>query len=233
MEPNYFEKLYSVVIRPQTYLNLLYLFLAFPLGLAYFILFTVGFSLGFGLMILLVGFAILAGLFALGWALTLFERQLATSLLGVSITPSTRTQQPGTAILQQLKNALTDPVTWKGLAFLFLKFPIGLASFIVCVTLLSLSFGLLMAPLGYPWVHISLGFMQVNSMPAAGIAFLLGLVVAPLSLHATNIIAGWEGAFARIMLGSPAPVQPANVPPAAPAPSPEPTAPAQPPQITL
>jgi hypothetical protein len=229
MEPNTFEKLYGVFTRPQTYLNLLYLFLAFPFGLAYFILFTVGFSLGLGLMVVLVGFAILAGLFAAGWALTLFERQLAISLLGEKITPSTRTQQPGTSILQQLKNSLTDPVTWKGLAFLFLKFPIGVASFTVCVTLLSLSLGLLMAPLGYPWMHINLGFWRIDSMPAAGIAFVLGLIVTPLSLHATNIIASWEGAFARIMLGSPEPVQPAPMPVYVP-PAADPTTPVQPSQ---
>ncbi len=203
MDSNPLERLYGVFAKPQTYLNLLYLLLAFPLGLAYFIFLVTGLSLGVGLLILWVGLLILAGVLALCWPLTLFERQMAISLLKVEIPLMTPLQEPAGGIFQQVKQHISNPVTWKGIAFLFLKFPIGLASFIVTITLGSLSVGLILAPLAYPWVHIDTGFGQINSMPAAAIACVAGLIIAPLSLHLFNLLAEWSGKLAVVMLGTP------------------------------
>ena len=55
METNPLERLYGVFVKPQTYLNILYLLLAFPLGIAYFVFLVTGFSLGISLLILWVG----------------------------------------------------------------------------------------------------------------------------------------------------------------------------------
>jgi hypothetical protein len=209
MDTNPLERLYGVFVKPQTYLNLLYLLLTFPLGIAYFTFLVTGFSLGIGLLILWVGFIILAGVLAFCWPLTIFERQMAIGMLGVQIPPAASPTPPGSSLFEQIKGHLTNVTTWKGIAFLFLKFPIGIASFVVTVTLLSLSFGLLAAPLAYPFVRINLGFMEVHSMAAALVALVFGLVIAPLSLHLLNILAGWQGQFARIMLGgNPAYIQP-------------------------
>lgn len=202
MDPNPLERLYGVFIKPQSYLNMVYLLLALPLGLAYFIFLVTGFSLGVGLLILWVGFLILAGVMALSWVLVLFERQLAISLLRVEIPPFSQQNVSGGTLFQQLKAHLTNPVTWKGIAYLFLKFPIGIASFVVTITLVSLSLGLLLAPLTYPWWHMNVGYWQVNSLPAAMIAFVAGLVVAPLSLHIMNIMADWIGQLTRWMLST-------------------------------
>ncbi len=202
MDTNPLERLYGVFAKPQTYLNLLYLLLAFPLGLAYFIFLVTGLSLGVGLLILWVGLLILAGVMALCWPLTLFERQMAISLLKVEIPLMTQPQESAGGIFQQVKQHISNPVTWKGIAFLFLKFPIGLASFIVTITLVSLSVGLILAPLAYPWVHIDTGFGQINSMPAAAIACVVGLIIAPLSLHLFNLLAEWSGKLAVVMLGT-------------------------------
>jgi hypothetical protein len=206
METNPLERLYGVFAKSQTYLNLLYLLLAFPLGLAYFVFLVTGLSLGVGLLILWVGLLILAGVLALCWPLTLFERQMAISLLKVQIPLLTHTQEPSGSILQQVKHHLSNPVTWKGIAFLFLKFPIGLASFIITTTLGALSLGLILAPLTYPWVHYDLGFGQINSMPGAAIACVAGLIIAPLSLHLFNLLADWSGKLAVVMLGNSMPM---------------------------
>lgn len=200
METNPLERLYGVFAKPQTYANLVYLLLAFPLGLAYFIFLVTGFSLGVGLLILWVGFLILAGVLALSWVLVLLERQLAVSLLHVEIPPLSSQTQSGGSLWNQIKGYLTNPVTWKGIALLFLKFPIGIACFTVTVTLLSLSLGLLLAPFTYPYWHINIGYWQVNSLPAALIAFVAGLVIAPLSFHAMNLMASWIGQVTRWML---------------------------------
>lgn len=49
---------FGVVAEPRSYLNIVYLLLAFPLGTFYFVFLVTGLSLGFGLIITLVGIPI-------------------------------------------------------------------------------------------------------------------------------------------------------------------------------
>jgi hypothetical protein len=53
--------IFGVVSKKQTYKNVLYLFLAFPLGIAYFVFLSIGFALGLGLSVLVIGLGILLG----------------------------------------------------------------------------------------------------------------------------------------------------------------------------
>ena len=69
----------------QTYLNLLYLLLAFPLGIAYFVFLIFGMSLGAGLAVIFVGVPILMGMLFACLSLGAFERLMARSMLHLSI----------------------------------------------------------------------------------------------------------------------------------------------------
>jgi len=225
-QPDPLSKFFGVVIRGQTYLNLLYLFLSFPLGLFYFILLLVGFSLGFGLSVLGIGLLILAGMLAIWWGLIAFERQLAIGLLRVRISPMRRTDTGGTALWPRFKAFLANPVTWKGLVYLVAKLPIGIISFIALVTAITVTGGLIAAPFIYPYSEIDLGFMQVETLNQALIASVIGILAGFVSLNLLNGLAYLSGEFARVMLG----VSP-NTAPTAPT-TPEPSRaslPAQPP----
>ena len=79
---------FGVVARPQTWLNLLYLGLSFPLGLFYFVFLTVCLSVGISLVIIWVGLFILGLTAACWWAFAAFERSLADGLLGTRLVPS-------------------------------------------------------------------------------------------------------------------------------------------------
>ena len=119
----YLVKFFGVAIRGQTYLNALYLFLAFPLGLVYFIFLMVGLSSGIGLTIVWVGLLILLVVFITWTALAAFERQMAIWLLREEIPPMSRQDLSGLTLWQQFKATVTNPVTWKGLVYLLAKFP--------------------------------------------------------------------------------------------------------------
>lgn len=80
----------GVPLRPQTYLNLLYLGLAFPLGIAYFVFVVLGLSLGVSLAIFVVGIPILLLVVLAALGIAAFERWLADRLLAV---PSTDTSE--------------------------------------------------------------------------------------------------------------------------------------------
>ena len=71
----------------RTYLRIVYLVLAFPLAFTYFVVIVTGISVGIGLLVIGVGFAILA-LTMFGWLLfARIERELAIVLLGAKIRP--------------------------------------------------------------------------------------------------------------------------------------------------
>ena len=198
---NPMEQYFGVFAESKTYMNLLYLLLAFPLGLAYFVLLITGFATGIPLIIIWVGLLILVLVFAISWALTAFERWLAMALLREQIPPMTRPIPAETSFWGRLKDYLANPVTWKGVLFLFLKFPIGLFTFIVTITGLSVSLSFILAPLLYRIGNIRIWYWRVDTMAeAAGLA-VIGILILPAILHLFNWIAYWLGRFARSMLG--------------------------------
>ncbi|MBE0697900.1 MAG: sensor domain-containing protein [Anaerolineaceae bacterium] len=205
------EKFFGVAIQGQTYLNALYLLLAFPLGLFYFIFLVTGLSLGVSLIIVWVGLFLLVLVFAVWYALLVLERQMAISLLHEEIPPITHESYSGKTAWQKLKAALSNPVTWKGLLYLFAKFPLGIISFVVLVTFLSVSFALLAAPLYYQWVQpqvsmdLGSGLWSpwiIDTLPKALGACAAGVFMLFISMHIFNGLAWVSGKFARIMLGN-------------------------------
>jgi hypothetical protein len=226
---NALEKFFGVAIQSQTYLNALYLLLAFPLGLFYFIFLITGLSLGVGLIIVWVGLLLLVLVFAVWYSLLVLERQMAITLLHEEIPPISHESYSGKSAWQRLKAALSNPVTWKGLLYLFAKFPLGIVSFVVLVTFLSISFALLLAPMYYQWVQpqvtMDMGSVLwspnwiIDTLPEALVACVAGVFMLFISMHIFNGLAWVSGKFARVMLGnfSSQPVVPVAVsaPPAA------------------
>lgn len=210
---NTFSKFFGVALKGQTYLNALYLLLAFPLGLFYFIFLVTGLSLGFPLLIVWIGVFILLAVFAGWYALVAFERQMAIGMLGEEIPPMTNQDLTGKSMWQKFTATLRNPVTWKGLVYLFAKFPLGTLSFVVLVTFGSVSLSLLAAPFYYQYIHPQLGSMTINgaeyypvwmidTLPEALLACLAGLLMLFVSLHVFNGLAWVSGKFARVMLGN-------------------------------
>src|SRR4029077_3416207 len=135
----------GIVTRGQTWLTLGYNVLAFPTGLAYFVVLVVGISLGVGLAIVIIGLGILLATLAAWRAMAALERGLARSLLGVPIPqpPDRRDLR----LVERVQRYLRDPVTWKSLVFVALKFPLGVLTFGAVVALGWFALVLLFAPL--------------------------------------------------------------------------------------
>lgn len=205
--------LVGVPARAQTYRNLIYLALAFPLGLAYFVGLTFGFSLGVGLAVTWFGIPILLATLAGATLLTRFEAGLANRLLGTDVrVPSLDTSG---GVLAATKRLVTDARTWIAVGYLLVKFGLGVVSFAALATLSSLSVGLMAAPLTYSsnyHVGLRLGTITVGPFEsgrlvvdtfaeAVGVA-LLGLVVALASLHGVNALARLCGTITEELLDS-------------------------------
>lgn len=203
---NIFARFFGVIIRGQTYLNLLYLLLALPLGIFYYVYLVGQFVVGIPLVFIFIGILILIAVFAAWVAFVAFERQLAIWLLRADVpsyAPDTMDFKSSSGWIGGL---LTNRVTWTGLLFLFLKFPFGVFSFVVLVTLLALTLAFLAAPFIYNLFPFEVWFTndmvwQVDTLWKALILFVIGFLMIFASLHLLNILAWIWGRMAYWMLG--------------------------------
>ncbi len=191
---------FGVVVWGQSYRNLLYLALSFPLGLGYFIFLVVGLSVGASLIIIWVGIPILLLTLAGWWVMGMFERQLVIRLLGVDIPPMARLTESG-SLWARLKAHVRNPVTWKCLVYLFAEFPFGIAALSVLATTAFLA-AFVAAPIVYPWVDWNIGSWEIDTLGEAFIWPVPGLLAALILMHVMNGMAYVWARFARLMLGA-------------------------------
>lgn len=200
---------FRVVGSGQAYLNLLYLLVAFPLGLFYFAFLVCGLSAGVSLLIIWVGIPILLLVGVGWWGLASFERFMAIHWLKEDIPAMARPPNEDAEIWTLFKEYFANPVTWKSLLYLFLKFPLGIATFVVLTTLISLTLAFLTMPFTYEFLQYSqagvffgpdLPAWYIDSMNDALLGALIGLMLWPVTLHVTNGLAWVHAKFAKVML---------------------------------
>jgi hypothetical protein len=179
---------FGVVARSQTWLNVVYLWLAFPLGLFYFVFLVTGISVGVSLVIVLVGIPILLLVAAAWWCLAALERALARSLLGADVPPAPRLWERGDDVWGRIKAHFGAGVIWSDLLYLFLKFPMGLVSFVLCVTGLAIVVGFIGAPLMQMSGQLYVAGQRVDSWALALALVPVGLLAAFAWAHLVN---GW------------------------------------------
>lgn len=187
----------NVAFEKQTYMNLLYLLFSFPLGTAYFAFLVTGLSLGFSLLLMWIGLPLLIIVFLAWWEIASFERQMAIWLLGIDIPELYLAPSDKKNIIERISFRLKNPVTWKSLLFLLLKFPIGIISLTIMLFLVALSLGMLIDPLLYV-----IGTGSADSLLESIMISIAGTFVGLGSMHLLNLLAYLEANFAKKMLGS-------------------------------
>lgn len=191
----------SVFTRRQTYLNIAYLLIAFPLGLLYFVFLVVGLMIGFALLLTLVGIPVLLLVHLVAWVFLHLERRIAVRLLNVQIPPIGPAESSG-SLWRRLIATAADPTTWTGMFFLLVKFPVGTASFALAVGLLAATLAFVAAPVAYRFGTIPVGPWGVDSFGESVLLVPLGLAMALVSMHVLNLAAFASGRFAYLMLGA-------------------------------
>ncbi|QLH82898.1 sensor domain-containing protein [Halosimplex pelagicum] len=220
----------GVPLRLQTYANLLYLSALFPLGITYSVVLPLGFGLGIGLSVILVGLPLFVATLLGVRELTALERYAADRLL-VGDVPAGGDAPPLSEPVAHLKHALTSLSTWKGVAFLLSKVLVGTAAFTLLIVLGTLSLSLLLVPLYYRSVNVGVrpvsGEMNVapsvefalqtweigltipfrlttwyvTTLPEALAVSAFGLVATLVSLHVCNFAARAAGWYASLLVG--------------------------------
>ncbi len=198
---------FGALANKQTYLNIVYLLLSFPLGIFYFVILIVGISLGFGLAILGVGILILLALLVTLRGFAAWERQLAIWLLNTYIPPPDPRPEPLQHPLIALKKYVTDSYTWKCLVYFMVKFPLAIASFVITVFITSFTLALVSAPLLYRYTPVNFFFWRITRAEEALVCVAVGLIFGLVSVHVLNGMAVLSRALATAMLSGTHPLR--------------------------
>ncbi len=196
---------FDVVAKPQTWKNVGYLLLTFPLGIFYFVFLVTGLSLGFGLFITLLGMPILVGVLAAAYGMGEFERTTTNLLLGQDTPPSHRLEVNG-GLWPKVKALVTSSETWKRVFYLFTEFAFGIVSFVM-ITFTASVFALIATPFFYErsWFLDGREWMDevwvIDTLGEAIILAVLAVLVGFVLLHVINGMAQVWGEFAKAMLG--------------------------------
>ncbi|MEO7018827.1 MAG: ATP-binding protein [Ktedonobacteraceae bacterium] len=204
------QSIFHVALEKQTYTNMLYLLLSFPLGLIYFVMLVSWISVGLGTLVVWIGVPILALVMSVWWYCAGFERHMAINWLHMEIAPMSIAPPVRGSWWWSLPARLSNPMTWKTLAYLLLKFPLGLCSFNITVSLLALSISitavsLVIGCVTTPFFILFLAFQNTPD-PKGHLQQYLSLVLSAfglslLTLRLLNGLAFLVGQLARLLLG--------------------------------
>jgi Putative sensor len=209
-------RFFGVVRRPRTWLGILFNWLAFPLGLFYFVFLVTGLSLGVGLVVVWVGIPILLVVAGAWWLFGAFERLQAHYLLGADVPSAPREWEKVDGIWAKLKAHFGSGATWKDLVYLLAKLPFGIVSTTLLITGVSMVFWFVSMPF---FAAFDVPVINNTWVPPLWFGILcvpLGILVFFVALHLLNAWSWVCARWAEVMFRGPAQTQAAAVAPAAP-----------------
>ena len=209
-------------LQVQTYKNLLYLALAFPLGLVYFVGLVFGVALGIGLLITWIGLPILLVTLFAATAVAGLEAVLARYLGGVNASVPTFLAEfdvsgglafPGNGFVDAVKQLVTARTTWTSVVLVLAKFGFGLLSFVALSVSGAVTGAFLAAPFIYDDPDVVLGISGmvvdgdytvdpwvVDTFPEALVASVVGVVFLFVALNLLNSLARFHARYTAKLL---------------------------------
>ncbi|AZQ13978.1 sensor domain-containing protein [Halorubrum sp. PV6] len=199
----------GVLVDGRTYVHLLYLLIAIPLGAVYSSLFSFGFAFGIAFSVVLVGLVILLATLVAARLAAGVERWLANRLLGTDLTRYDDLADDPPGALAGVRKYVEAASTWRAVGFISLKFFVTVFAIIPLFALAN-GLSLLSAPIRYPYVATfgeSNGepiTWAIGTLPESLLAVSVGFVGVLVALHVTNLVAYASRQMAIALLGEPA-----------------------------
>lgn len=160
----------------------LYLLVSFPLGIAYFAFVVAGVATGVALLLFVVGVVVFGGVTAVSRRIAVADAVLGQRLFGIPA-PTVAEPREANGLVDATIAELTTLSSYRSVAYLLVRFAVGVGGFTFVVTWLAISGALLATPLYYddPTVSVEVfGLGTVETMNAALAVAGLGVVVAVL-----------------------------------------------------
>ena len=193
------------LVSADAWLTTTHLLLGMWVGLAAFIPTVVLLSLSIGLLpVFLLGVPLLGITLWVTRHLARLERGRFRLVLDVDIPESQPRRLPG-GVLDRLRTRMSSAASWREVAYLLLRLPLGVIQFGLTIIFWSVPIALLTLPI-YNWAlpngGAALGFgVTVRSWWSTALVGVLGLVLLVLSPRLVRWLGIVDVAFARRMLG--------------------------------
>ncbi len=208
-------RFFGVIAEPRTYAALFYMLLSLATGIFYFAWVVTGLSLSVCLAILIVGIPFAILFFGSVRMLSLLEGRIVEVLLGERMPRRPLYTSHGKPWMARIGEMFVDPRTWTTLLYMLLRLPLGAFYFMITISLLSMSLGLIVAPLA-----VLLGWAKANAdysgwillgvengvvgtsmdYMALPLVFATGVVLLFATLHLVRGIGYLHGQFAKHLL---------------------------------
>ncbi|MBK5113577.1 MAG: sensor domain-containing protein [Candidatus Heimdallarchaeota archaeon] len=195
---------FGVYAKGQTYLNILYMILLMPIGIVFFTYAVTVFSTAVGLLVTFVGIFILYFFFLSLPYLMVVQGWLMKLSTGIELPKQEITFDENRTLMQKSMDALKNKVIWKTFFyFLFFAMPLGILTFTLVVTLISVGLSITFAFLGplIEWAVTGVTLTEWWITPAVRIILIIGCAISPFVgfplltaiLHLNNRLAVWHG----------------------------------------
>ncbi len=192
------KRFFGVVTEAQTDLNVLYLLLGLPIGTLWFTLIVTLLTVSASLVVVaLIGLPMLLGSWYAIHGFAVVERTVAVEMLRVDVAPLAPMPTGSTGVWRRLRHVSTDRRQWRELGYLLLRFPAGVATFTIAVTLPTVAATVAYTPF-YLWLDddgwgewpLSDTLERVgSSWPWSWVLVPAGALLAIGSLHILNALA--------------------------------------------
>ena len=196
---------FGVVADPRAYTALLYMLLSVATGIFYFTWAITGLSLSLGLLLLaLIGVPLGILFFASVRGISLVEGRLVEVLLGERMPRRPLYSDRDKPLLTRIKEMFTDPRSWSTVLYMLLMLPLGTLYFTLAVTLLSVSLGLVLAPMawliGFPVSYGIDSDLWIPPTVTLPILFSIGVLLLFGTLHLARGIGYLHAQLAKQLL---------------------------------
>jgi uncharacterized membrane protein len=200
------HRIFGVLLDPRAYGALLFMLLSLVTGILFFVWTVTGVALSIGLSVLVIGLPFFLVFLASVRLLALLEGRLVESLLGVRMPRRPQLPLPPGSFWGRIGARLSDRRTWTTLLYMILKLPMGIFTFTLFISLLSICLALLAAPVAQaffdePFLRIGGAdyFVTPWAMPIFWAAGLIDLLVV---MHLARALGRVQGALLKAMLVS-------------------------------
>ncbi|HEY3636866.1 MAG TPA: sensor domain-containing protein [Rhizomicrobium sp.] len=127
--PKRYKGFFSVISDPRAYGALMFMLLALPTGIFYFVWTVVGISLSVPFLLFIFGIPFALLFLGSVRILSHIEGRVVEGLLGVRMPRRLPAQSSAETIWQRIREALTDLRTWSSILYLLLRLPLGVVYF--------------------------------------------------------------------------------------------------------
>lgn len=202
-------RFFGVYSDSRTWTALFFMLLSLVTGIFYFTLTITGLSMSAGLMVMIIGIPFFLLFVGFTRVLALAEGRLVEGLLGQRMPRRPLYSSKGMPIMERIKGMLVDRRTWTTMFYFLLMLPLGILYFVIAVTGISVSLGLvggsvagLLMEAGVGSGGISLDD-QVYFAPSpmmAPVVMVLGVLLLTVVMHLVRGIGRGHGTLAKHLL---------------------------------